>query len=122
MQQRLLDYKLLVSEQMLSQGLSNVGDSRRMERFLEKLLRGAQRTGSMHLCSEDNSALQQTSIQKSAVIVNHVGSSVAPPNSCQNCQVCGRYFQRPWRSQEEGHASSHHAFVLIHALFFPKNT
>jgi hypothetical protein len=36
--QRLLDYKLLVSEEMLAQGISNVGDSRRMERFLQKLL------------------------------------------------------------------------------------
>lgn len=40
MQERLLAYKLLVSEQMLAQGLSNVGDSRRMERFFGKLLRG----------------------------------------------------------------------------------
>jgi hypothetical protein len=39
-QERLLAYKLLVSEQMLAQGLSNVGDSRRMERFFGKLLRG----------------------------------------------------------------------------------
>ncbi|BDA43799.1 hypothetical protein COCOBI_04-8160 [Coccomyxa sp. Obi] len=40
MQEKLLAYRLLVSEQMLAQGLSNVGDSRRMERFFEKLLRG----------------------------------------------------------------------------------
>ncbi|CAL8468221.1 g7760 [Coccomyxa elongata] len=40
MQEKLLAYRLLVSEQMLAQGLSNLGDSRRMERFFEKLLRG----------------------------------------------------------------------------------
>ncbi|EIE19265.1 hypothetical protein COCSUDRAFT_58561 [Coccomyxa subellipsoidea C-169] len=40
MQEKLLAYRLLVSEQMLAQGLSNVGDSRRMERFFGKLLRG----------------------------------------------------------------------------------
>ena len=44
MQEKLLAYRLLVSEQMLAQGLSNVGDSRRMERFFGKLLRGAQRS------------------------------------------------------------------------------
>ncbi len=38
--QQLLRYRLLVSEAMLAQGLSNVGDSRRMERFLHKLLSG----------------------------------------------------------------------------------
>ena len=37
---QLLDYPLLVSESMLAQGLSNLGDSRRMERLMWKLLNG----------------------------------------------------------------------------------
>ena len=38
--ERLLEYRLLLSESMLAQGLSNLGDSRRMERLLWKLLNG----------------------------------------------------------------------------------
>ena len=38
--QAVLEYRTLLSETMLAQGLSNVGDSRRMERFLQKLLNG----------------------------------------------------------------------------------
>ena len=36
----MLAYKILLSETMLAEGLSNVGDSRRMERFVQKLLNG----------------------------------------------------------------------------------
>lgn len=42
--ERLLRYNLLVSEAMLAQGLGNVGDSRRMQRFLHKLLSGGSET------------------------------------------------------------------------------
>ena len=38
--QNVLVYRTLLSEEMLAQGLSNVGDSRRMERFVQKLLNG----------------------------------------------------------------------------------
>ena len=40
-----LEYRTLLSETMLAEGLSNVGDSRRMERFLQKLLKG-----NCHIC------------------------------------------------------------------------
>ena len=36
----MLAYRTLLSETMLSEGLSNIGDSRRMERFVQKLLNG----------------------------------------------------------------------------------
>ena len=36
----MLAYRTLLSETMLAQGLSNIGDSRRMERFVQKLLNG----------------------------------------------------------------------------------
>lgn len=40
----MLAHRLLVSEAMLARGLGNVGDSRRMERFLHKLLAGDEPT------------------------------------------------------------------------------
>ena len=46
---RLLEYPLLVSESMLAQGLSNLGDSRRVERLMWKLLNGAARTRAVPL-------------------------------------------------------------------------
>ena len=38
--ENVLAYRTLLSETRLAEGLSNVGDSRRMERFVQKLLNG----------------------------------------------------------------------------------